>query len=424
MPKTTISGTLRDAAGTPMWGYVTFTPDTSIVNVTGPDGSTIPRVPARADLDAAGKFIAELQPANGAGVNPQDFTYRAALHVAPQGKHPGRPVEFSFTALEGASVQLEEITPVTGNDGIPHVLGPQGPQGVQGPQGIAGPQGMQGPQGLKGDTGNTGPQGVQGPQGLKGDTGNTGPQGIQGATGPTGAKGDPGGFVSTPLPANTDLDTITAEGLYRVIASLTAPEAATAHLPFNEAGSLSVTLSQTGTTQIQVYTTNTKGIYARRRFGGSWGPWRHFGSSRVDTTAGRVMYQWDEANNREQTVYADTGWRNITTDLANGWTGSVVSVRRYGATVFLRMYQVNGTAQTANTILTLPAGFRSGTFQYEPIYTESSQLSTVLVESTGNIKAAGSNTKYGTAAYAEIQWSTTESWPTILPGVASGSIPT
>ncbi|ASR83736.1 hypothetical protein KDJ04_gp02 [Arthrobacter phage Nubia] len=240
---------------------------------------------------------------------------------------------------------------------------------------------------------------------------------------PRGSKGEPGGWISTAMPVNSDLNLITSEGLYRIIASPTAPEAVTANLPFNEAGSLAVTLSQTGTTQIQVYTTNTKSMYARRRFNGVWGAWRHFGTSRVDITAGRAMYQWDEANNREQLVYGDTGWRNITTDILNGWTGSVISVRRYGAEVFLRLYQVNGTAQTANTIVTLPAGFRPGTFQYEPCYTEAAALATILIESTGNIKAAGGATKYGTAAYSEVRWSTTETWPATLPGVASGSIP-
>ncbi|ASR83612.1 hypothetical protein SEA_LISARA_28 [Arthrobacter phage LiSara] len=241
---------------------------------------------------------------------------------------------------------------------------------------------------------------------------------------PRGAKGDAGGWTSTALPVNSDLNLITTEGLYRVIASPTAGEATTANLPFNEAGSLAVTLSQTGTTQIQVYTTNTKSMYARRRFGGAWGPWRHFGTSRVDQTAGRVMYQWDEVNNREQMIYGDTGWRNITTDILNGWTASAILIRRVGAEVFLRLYQVNGAAQTAGTIMTLTAGFRSGVFQYEPCYTEAAALATILVESTGNIKAAGGATKYGTAAYSEVRWSTTETWPTTLPGVASGSIPT
>jgi hypothetical protein len=146
---TTITGTLLDAAGAPMHGYVTFTPDTPIVNVTDA-GKTIPRVPVRADLDADGKFTAELQPADAPGVNPQNFTYRASLYVYSAGQRPARPTEFSFTATDGATLDLAEITPVTDSNGIPHVVGPTGPQGNQGPQGVAGPQGIAGPQGAPG----------------------------------------------------------------------------------------------------------------------------------------------------------------------------------------------------------------------------------------------------------------------------------
>ncbi|MFC8038750.1 GDSL-type esterase/lipase family protein [Paenarthrobacter sp. NPDC057355] len=147
---TTITGTLLDAAGEPMHGYVTFTPDTPIVNVTDA-GKTIPRVPVRADLDAEGKFTAELQPADAAGVNPQNFTYRASLYVYAAGQRPARPTEFSFTATDGATLDLADITPVTDNNGVPHVVGPAGPQGVQGPQGVAGPAGPQGVPGIADD---------------------------------------------------------------------------------------------------------------------------------------------------------------------------------------------------------------------------------------------------------------------------------
>lgn len=125
MPNTTITGTLLDAAGAPMLGYVTFTPDTPIVNVA-PAGKTIPRASVRADLDAEGKFSVELQPADAAGVNPQNFTYRAALYVYSTGQRPARPTEFSFTAPDGVTLDLADITPVTDNNGIPHVTGPTG----------------------------------------------------------------------------------------------------------------------------------------------------------------------------------------------------------------------------------------------------------------------------------------------------------
>ena len=63
------------------------------------------------------------------------------------------------------------------------ITGPQGAPGPVGPQGLPGSDGLQGPQGPKGDQGIAG---VQGPQGVKGDPGAQGPKGD------IGPKGDPG----------------------------------------------------------------------------------------------------------------------------------------------------------------------------------------------------------------------------------------
>ena len=405
----TVTGRFDDTVGgetVPITGHVTFVaePDYLLSPETTPKTTILP-TPKKVEL-IDGAFTVELLGTDNVSLNPLRWTYRVHFDLMIADR-PYKRESINIDVTSGVTTDLADASPVAASKGNAVV---RGPKGEVGPVGPVGPQGIQGPQGEVGPVSTVpGPQGPQGEQGI---------QGIQ------GLKGDPGGFVSTAVAVNTDLDIFIAEGLYRVIASPTTAEGAAAHLPVNEAGSLAVTLSQTGTTQIQTYTTNTKNIYVRRRFSGAWGPWRSFASSRVDQTAGRVIYLYDDVNNREQLTYGDTGWRNITMDLSNGWTANTVTIRRFGATVFLRMYQVNGTAQTTNTIITLPSGFRSGVFQYEPVYTESSQLSTVLVESTGNIKAAGSNTKYGTAAYAEIRWSTIEPWPTTLPGTTSGSIPT
>ena len=91
---------------------------------------------------------------------------------------PCRPV-LNFTIPQGG----------TGPEGP---AGPQGPVGPEGPQGAAGADGAQGIQGPMGPQGSQGPAGPTGPIGLTGPIGATGPTGPMGLTGPAGATGPAG----------------------------------------------------------------------------------------------------------------------------------------------------------------------------------------------------------------------------------------
>ncbi len=91
---------------------------------------------------------------------------------------PCRPV-LNFTIPQGG----------TGPEGP---AGPQGPVGPEGPQGAAGADGAQGIQGPMGPQGSQGPAGPTGPMGLTGPIGATGPTGPMGLTGPIGATGPTG----------------------------------------------------------------------------------------------------------------------------------------------------------------------------------------------------------------------------------------
>lgn len=91
---------------------------------------------------------------------------------------PCRPV-LNFTIPQGG----------TGPEGP---AGPQGPVGPEGPQGAAGADGAQGIQGPMGPQGSQGPAGPTGPMGLTGPIGATGPTGPMGLTGPAGATGPAG----------------------------------------------------------------------------------------------------------------------------------------------------------------------------------------------------------------------------------------
>ena len=82
-----------------------------------------------------------------------------------------------------------------GADGAQGIQGPMGPQGSQVPAWPTGPMGLTGPIGATGPTGPmglTGPAGATGPAGPTGPTGATGPTGPMGLTGPIGATGPTG----------------------------------------------------------------------------------------------------------------------------------------------------------------------------------------------------------------------------------------
>jgi hypothetical protein len=106
-------------------------------------------------------------------------------------------------------------------------------------------------------------------------------------------------------------------------------------------------------------------IYVRRCINGTWASWRALSSQRIDQTAGRAIYTWDDVNNREQLTYGDTGMRDITSlfsDLSQGSvylgrTGNMVSLLLSGI-----LFSDTPTEEHSYTAL-IPVGFRPGTIQ-------------------------------------------------------------
>lgn len=224
------------------------------------------------------------------------------------------------------------------------------------------------------------------------------------------------------IAAGTNLDTVTAVGVY------SQPTAANATLALNYpvAAEGSLTVAGVGSVRTQQYTVTAgtgavRGTYIRRYSGSAWEAWQFLPSQRVDQTAGRAIYTWDHLNQREQLIYGDTGWRDISGLLLNGWTGTVF-LRRLGHTVFLRHNALNRASATGANFMTVPAGFASGA---------SDALSIVTRPVTGSTPAYGSLSG-GTLGYtltdgepraSQLSWPTTDAWPTSLPGIASGTIP-
>lgn len=245
---------------------------------------------------------------------------------------------------------------------------------------------------------------------------------------PQGEQGPPGGIISTLMATGSDFDGFLTPGAFSVTNVADTATATALHMPINESGTLLVTTSQSNTIPIQLYITNTKGMYLRRRFSGAFNTWRHFAFSRVDQTAGRVIYQWDDLNNREQLIYGDTGWRNIATSIAAGLGGTMLLRRSNNVCQMSATITIPDGTPLGTTLATIPSGsgFTLSNFVPAYIYTRPSASATQMgyrINADGTVVLTTSWPAGGASLYINNSWLTTDAWPTSLPGTASGSIP-
>jgi hypothetical protein len=248
---------------------------------------------------------------------------------------------------------------------------------------------------------------------------------------PRGAKGDPGGFNTGTALGSADLNTIVTPGLYRNWTSTDA-SAGNNYPPsaYLTQGPLEVISIAAPTDVIQRYTVIGGQInsamrvsYIRRYFSGVWSAWYTFNSTRVDQTAGRAIYQWDDVNVREQLIYGDTGWRDVSASLINGWTGTL-TVRRVMQTVTLNG-TLYGGSRTSDHFIALAsiAGFkpRGGVTCGMASNIANETIKMVGNDNTDLYITTGAATNY--TVFCTYLVSEAIAWPTTLPGTASGAIP-
>ena len=143
----------------------------------------------------------------------------------------------------------------------------------------------------------------------------------------------------------------------------------------------------------------------------------------VDETAGRVVRVWDYLNNREQMIYGNTGWRDISRFVPDYISGALL-IKRENNTTWLRFENLRAADQTTTWSIwsgLIPAGFRfneSG-YNYHPLAPQSASYAPgpMRTDRYGGITvylAQGGKIMQGT-----VSWSTGEPWPTTLPGVAA-----
>lgn len=235
-----------------------------------------------------------------------------------------------------------------------------------------------------------------------------------------------GQFRGTSL-GTADLNTIITPGVYYQASAVSATLARNYPAP-GRSNLLEVFWpnSNTGVAVTQKITltwdnAGARGIYQRVKFdiGETWQPWRFIPTQRVDQTAGRAIYTWDDVNNREQLIYGDTGWRELT--LENGWSGSIRARRLSVSSVeVIGRSLVPGTAITS---VTLPSGFRPQ--QTFPLFGRPATATNPPAYgelTSGGLVQFPTTSAFHASSFQAI-FSTLDTWPTTLPGVAVGSIP-
>ncbi len=144
------------------------------------------------------------------------------------------------------------------------------------------------------------------------------------------------------------------------------------------------------------------------------------GSTWRDTNATTGAIRWIKASGAGNTgwrvEYGDTGWRDVSASLINGWTTNVVYLRRLGSLVYLSVYSLVGTSASANQFYALPSGFRPYMSQYHPT------TRNAVATQGGYVTAAGvaaMESSYAYTFHAQWIWPTNNTWPTSLPGSAA-----
>ena len=155
------------------------------------------------------------------------------------------------------------------------------------------------------------------------------------------------------------------------------------------------------------------------------------GTYYTDTAITNGAMRWAKktgtGNTGWQVTEGDTGWRDVASLLANGWTATAgaLTLARRGGTVTLASNHngLNPAAKTSSVFMFLPSGFRPLPFLSSPLNyraigngfeSGSETPRKIVAQSDGALTQA---TATSTITFS-ITWSTGDPWPTTLPGTA------
>lgn len=151
----------------------------------------------------------------------------------------------------------------------------------------------------------------------------------------------------------------------------------------------------------------------------------------IAQSAGRTVSVWDYLNQREQLIYGDTGWRSLTVPNVAPLDGSgTIKIRRVNDRISLQFDGVGYTGTGVSEYLTaagfIPAGFQPG-YGDNPAATvgnvNANKMFILGILQASRIRLLNSVSGWPgvgvDALRGQLTWTTTQTWPTSLPGVAA-----
>lgn len=233
-----------------------------------------------------------------------------------------------------------------------------------------------------------------------------------------------GGYVAkTALYTATNDDRVIncTSGTYTITLP-TAVSQAGREFVINNSGSGVITVDGAGSETVAGAATQALSGRGRLRIVSDGSNWVVIDGSYADESVGRRLFQWDANNSRWQQTYGDTGWRDVTGSLESGATAGAWEMRRVNSTVSHRIYNAeNGYA----VIYTLPVGFSplGNTGSSVPLSQGDGTTGALVVSGARGCSLAPVGFESYAAAFYVPTYTTTDAWPTSLPGTAVGSIP-
>lgn len=451
-------------------------PEVILVDDTAAEGAmTITPMPTRVQLNADGdlthngKPYVKLLSPESSSIDTHDWTYEVSFDLRTLDGQPVRMNSYDIFVKASNTVErpldLTKATPVIRNTGTQTIIGPSNVLSigkvVSGPEAQAIITGTSPEQTLdlvlpRGETGLT-PQIEIGTVETVANPADAawiaqlilagGPvmtdalKAVLPAT-MKGDKGDAGGWTIGNNLGTTNLNTITSPGLYRTEGTV-ANMVSTLNYPSAVTGVLEVTYRslnrivqkfypQSGGGQDRVFWTRSS-----TGDGSAWMPWVVYASQRVDNTAGRAIYTWDDVANREQLIYGDTGWRNISNEpvLLNDFTAASMQLRRVDSSITLNFDAMKSATASGNSgFIALPVGFRpdltngSGNQRYNTATELTGLNPTVISPEPAYGSSVNPNLRFlhyvaTRTLHGSVTFYTRDPWPTSLPGTAIGAIP-
>jgi hypothetical protein len=122
----------------------------------------------------------------------------------------------------------------------------------------------------------------------------------------------------------------------------------------------------------------------------------------------------------------DTGWRDVSGELLNGWAASSVLLRRVGSTCTMVLQGLDPALQTNTVFYTFSTGFRVRPLDdtqgrnraWFPIATQTTaDTPDAWVHVTGSNGANVETAEVSSSMFGQFSWSTGDDWPVALPGI-------